>query len=115
MRFSILATFSPAVTFCVVTGAHEGVHPLHLLICAFSLECFLPCLSVLDCKFRNLVIVDEFVLVFAISIVAIVTFLLALATSSFFAANQFIFFLCLCNGLPLEIGWEGYVEAVKEY
>jgi hypothetical protein len=96
-------------------GAHEGVHPLHLLICAFSLEPFLPCLSILDCEFGNLVIVDEFVLTFALSIVVVVTFVLALATSSFLAAVWCIFFLCLCDGLPSEIGWEGYVEAVKEY
>jgi hypothetical protein len=86
VQFVILATFFPAVTFCVVMGAHEGVHPLHLLICAFSLECFLLCLSVLNYKFGNLVDVDEFVLAFALSIVAIITFVLALATSSFLAA-----------------------------
>ena len=115
MQFGILATFFLAVTFCVVTRAHESVHPIHLLICAFSLEHFLPCLSILDCKFGNLVIIDEFVLVIALSIIAIVTFALALATSSFLAAIWIVYFLCLCDGLPLEIGWEGYVEAVKGY
>ena len=86
VQFGILATFFTTVTFFVVTGAHEDVLPLHLLICAFSLEPFLPCLSVLDCKFGSLVIVDEFVLVFALSIVAIATFVLVLITSSFLAA-----------------------------
>jgi hypothetical protein len=79
------APFLPIVPFCVPTWACMRAHP------PYSLKVFFPHFSIFHLEFRNLVVVDEFVVTL---VAATIILSIALAFSSSFFLVGVIFFSC---------------------